>query len=83
MTAVVIIAAIVLTAAVCAWFFLGRSSENAADHRGVHERTTSEQMFGDVDDRPGDPGSEGQGVAGAGEVVPGPLRHERRRPGTP
>lgn len=78
MTAVVIVAAIVLVVAVSTWFVVGRSSEAAAEHGREEDRAPSQQMFGDVNDRPGDPGSEGQGVAGAGQIVPGPTPERDR-----
>ena len=78
MTTVVIVAAIVLVVAVCVWFFVGRSSEAAAAHGRADDRAPSQRTFGDVNDRPGDPGAEGQGVAGAGQIVPGPTDDRSR-----
>ena len=73
MTVAVIIVAIVLAVAVCAWFFVGRSSEEAAEHGRTEQRSASQMTFGDVNDRPGGPGAEADGVVGPGQIAPGPT----------
>jgi hypothetical protein len=71
-TVVIIIAAIVLTVAVVAWFLLARKHPESAAGHPEPPRTGSAQFFGDPDDRPGGPGAESDGVAAPGEPAPGP-----------
>ena len=71
MTAIVIICSLVLVVGVLAWFALTRKHpENASTH-GERVVSPSEQMFGDVSDRPGSPGAEDDAVPEPGEIAPG------------
>ncbi len=82
MTVVFIIAAIVLTVAVVAWFLLNRQHPETAAGHPEPPRTGSAQFFGDTDDRPGGPGSESDGVAGDGQPAPGPSAEAGEGPTT-
>ena len=71
MATLAIIVSIVLVVAVLAWFVLTRNHpENASTH-GERVVSPSEQMFGDVHDRPGSPGAEDDAVPERGEIAPG------------
>jgi hypothetical protein len=68
---VVVIVAVVGVIALVAYFVVARHPEEAAS--GPPDRSDqSTEMFGEVHDRPGSPGAEGQGVADRGQIVPGP-----------
>ncbi|MBI5090474.1 MAG: hypothetical protein HZB15_16890 [Actinobacteria bacterium] len=64
-TAVVVVALVVR-------FFVGQNPEDASNAGRGGRRGRSREMFGAVNDRPGSPGAEAQGVAGPGQIVPGP-----------
>ena len=71
-----VVVGVVLVLVTLAWIVLHRRDpENAAGHddRPV---TGSTQFFGEVNDRPGDPGSESQAVPRPGE--PGPSAEPQR-----
>ncbi|WP_162941647.1 hypothetical protein [Desertimonas flava] len=71
MTTAVIVVAIAVTIAVVAWFLLNRQHPETAAGHDEPDRHGSAQFFGDVNDRPGDPGAEADGVAGPGQPAPG------------
>lgn len=69
---VVAIVAVVLVAALIIWFVATRQHpERAATHTDL-PAGESTSLFGRTDDRPGGPGLEADGVAGAGQPAPGP-----------
>jgi hypothetical protein len=69
---VLTVTGVVAVVAVVSWFLLHRNDpEDAASHPEP-ARTGSALYHGDVNDRPGGPGAEADGVAGPGEPVPGP-----------
>jgi len=77
---VVVIVGVVAVVAVVGWFLFRRNDpEDAAGHPEP-ERTGSALYHGDVDDRPAGPGAEADGVAGAGEPVPGPSAETESEP---
>jgi hypothetical protein len=77
---VVVIVGIAAVVVLVGWFFLHRNDpEDAAGHPEP-DRTGSAQYFGDVDDRPGGPGAEADGVAGPGEPVSGPSAEAASQP---
>jgi hypothetical protein len=77
---IVVVAGIIAVVAVIAWFLFRRNDpEDAASH-GTPDRTGSALYHGDVNDRPGGPGAEADGVAGPGEPVPGPSAESDPRP---
>lgn len=69
------IVAILLVIAVVTYFMTSRHPEETATHEPV-EREGSALFHGDVNDRPGGPGAEADGVAGAGQPVPGPSAEQ-------
>lgn len=80
MTNVVIVVSLVLVAAVVLWFVLvRRHPENAAGH-AEPARAGAAQFFGDVNDRPGSPGAEDDGVAAPGQPAPGPSAESPASP---
>ena len=77
---IVVVLGIIAVLAVVGWFLFRRNEpENAASH-GSPDRTGSTLYYGDVNDRPGGPGAEADGVAGPGEPVPGPSAEADPRP---
>jgi hypothetical protein len=77
---IVVVLGIIAVLAVVGWFLFRRNEpENAASH-GSPDRTGSALYYGDVNDRPGGPGAEADGVAGPGEPVPGPSAEADPRP---
>jgi hypothetical protein len=71
--AVIVIAA-VSTAALLGWFVMNRKHPEAASgHRDPQrEESSTDRHHSDVNDRPAGPGAEADGVAGRGQVAPGP-----------
>ena len=65
-----VIAAVVVVAAVLAWFLLQRRHPEAVSHLSP-ERHGSAKYHSDVG-RPAGPGAEADGVAGRGQPIPGP-----------
>jgi hypothetical protein len=77
---IVVVLGIVAVAALIGWFLFRRNEpEDAASH-GTPDRIGSDLYYGDVNDRPGSPGAEADGVAGPGEPVPGPSAEADPRP---
>ena len=77
---IVVVLGIVAVAALIGWFLFRRNEpEDAASH-GTPDRIGSDLYCGDVNDRPGSPGAEADGVAGPGEPVPGPSAEADPRP---
>jgi hypothetical protein len=72
MATVVVIAAIVVTLATVAYFVFAQHPQEASGPAGDRKRPASAEFFGDRNDRPGGPGSEADGVAERGQIVPGP-----------
>jgi hypothetical protein len=78
MATVVVIVGLVLVLGTLGWFVLARKHpENAAglkpaSHETDGHASASREFFGEVNDRPGSPGAEAQGVADRGQIVPGP-----------
>jgi hypothetical protein len=73
---VVVVAGGLAVLATLAWIVFHRNDpEHAAGHAD-HATTGSALMFGDVNDRPGDPGTESMAVPRPGE--PGPSPHGDR-----
>jgi len=68
---VIAIACVLVIAAVLAFFVSRNRPENASSH-DEPDRAGSSLMYGDVNDRPGGPGAEDDGVAGRGQPAPGP-----------
>ena len=54
------------------YFLFARRHPQDASGRPAGDTPTSQQFFGDTNDRPGGPGAEADGVAGRGSVAPGP-----------
>jgi hypothetical protein len=69
--ATVIVLAVVAVVAFIVWGFRTRHPESAAGH-STNDPTTSTELFSEVYDRPAGPGAEADGVAGPGQIVPGP-----------
>src|SRR3954454_15004122 len=65
------IACLLVVGSVLYFILVRNRPENASGH-SEPDRVGSAWMYGDVNDRPGGPGSEDDGVAGPGQVVPGP-----------
>jgi hypothetical protein len=69
---IVIVVALISTAATVLWFWFGRRNPETAAGHSEPDRTGSGLFFGDSDDRPAGPGAEADGVAGPGQPMPGP-----------